>query len=214
MPVPRAVLWLTVSQPPPSGAPVCADRHDAMPGVPENLNFSTARAVSDAHRRIGQTQTLHHFSDEAVDGVNGVDQAKIRDALATLMLYACADERNQSSEWIPGSRDEALATLADHLSLTGTEALLRSLNADPAQNASSQYLADPERCCLAGHAPRPPNVDHGARPGTHPPAAKSGIRPKSHGPRTPRMDHIPFIGRGLSPWETPRFSQVPCRTLA
>lgn len=120
--------------------------HAAPPGVPGNLVFSDTEAVRAVHRALAQAPALSALCDRVFDSA---DLAGTRDAVATLMLYKCADERHQSSVATAQSRADALATLAAHLSPAGEHELQQALDANTGHSAFAPYLADVDRLGLA-----------------------------------------------------------------
>lgn len=116
--------------------------------LPEQFDFSNVRTVGEAHARLAHAPALDDLRQLICDGV---DLERIRDALATLILYQCAEERQQRSDTIPGTRDGARETLAAHLSPAGKDKLLQTLEFDAVPDAIPDALSETVRWGVAGH---------------------------------------------------------------
>lgn len=119
--------------------------------VLNDLNFDNAQAVREAHAAIANLPALAQWYDRAFQGG---EKTGLLACVATLILYQAAETGRQSCAHIPGSREQALASLSPQLSATGKIALLQTLNEPPAANEFGQYFAASDRYTLAGHAYR------------------------------------------------------------
>lgn len=131
-----------------SSTGVSAQAPHTVLSAPENLDFNDPQALSEVHQHLANTQALRLFCEWACDGF---DLAERRREVATLVLCQWADAQQRSTDAIPGERDKVATKLAQRLSPQGQRGLQQSLGASAANNAFSEYLAEADRYCLAGH---------------------------------------------------------------
>lgn len=114
-------------------------------------NFNEGPEVRATHKLI-QAQVLARLAEHVFDGAN---PDAVGAAIASLVLYPCAEQQAQTTQWIEPGRDEALRTLAEHFTPMGMDALLAGLDESPAgspeDHAVLQDFPKEDGYCLAGH---------------------------------------------------------------
>ncbi|AKM33321.1 hypothetical protein AB870_24310 (plasmid) [Pandoraea faecigallinarum] len=126
---------------------VSPDRHKEFEVALADLKFDDEDAVLAAYDKITHMGGFDSFCDWVFH--LGDKTTNLR-ALATLTLCKLADDRKQKTHWIPGSRQEAVNTLAGRLSPSGIAALLETFGAKPKNHEFLQFLAESDRYCMAG----------------------------------------------------------------
>ncbi|WP_150778006.1 hypothetical protein [Pandoraea sputorum] len=107
---------------------VSPDWHKENEVALADLKFDDEDAVLAAYDKITHMGAFDRLCDWVFH--LGDKTTNLR-ALATLTLCKLADDRKQKTHWIPGSRQEAVNTLAGRLSPSGIAALLETFGANP-----------------------------------------------------------------------------------
>ncbi|AKK24770.2 hypothetical protein MB84_28650 (plasmid) [Pandoraea oxalativorans] len=114
--------------------------------APEPLNFNDPQAVDAAHQTFVNQGLPARWRDALLAAPPTDDD---RHAFATLRLRKLADQAQPYPTGMPGDLEQAVTTLANHLSPTGRTELLQSLEVGGGDNAFAQYLTDQDRWHLA-----------------------------------------------------------------
>lgn len=139
---------------------------EALRAALANLDLTNRTDVADIHRLLAQMPDLERL---CVEAFNGMDSERVREAVATLILYGLDDERNEGrltmapnlshvpppgTPSIAQSRDAARQTLVELLSPAGQAALLQSVGPNAQDDTLFRYLPAPDRLRLAGDVHR------------------------------------------------------------
>ncbi|VVE85923.1 soluble NSF attachment family protein [Pandoraea sputorum] len=116
----------------------------------QNLEITNPDALLREQQRLTGVPELQRWCERTCDGANSQGVLK---ALVTLMMYTHTGTlyENPAAMLEPtlGSRQNALATVAAHLSSTSAETLRQTVHLNAEPNLFSPYLTDFDRLCLA-----------------------------------------------------------------
>ncbi|AKK24648.1 hypothetical protein [Pandoraea oxalativorans] len=112
----------------------------------ETLNFNDPLAVKELHEIVAKTTLVEKICDVFF---YGGELRACHKACTTLFFFKIAERRGQPMDHIPGTREEALKTVATWMSPVAQTELLAAVKDQSISNAFSMYFSVHDRYFLA-----------------------------------------------------------------